>query len=68
MAMPIFIIRTFFSVEKVGYVLPGYVFGCAVKKSALRFIEDGKDVTVLVNIVVDAESPCFVSIIRGDTC
>ena len=54
-AMPSFTARTYLSLEFVGYVLPAYVLGCAVKKHALRFIEDG-DVQAVANIDVAAES------------
>ena len=63
MALPICTIRTYFSLEKVGYVLHSYVLECAVKKNALRFIEDGNDVQVLSNSDVEAESLCGVSIV-----
>ena len=44
MAMPMSIIRKYFSLGKVGYVLPAYVLECAVKKRAFRSIEDGNAV------------------------
>ena len=37
-----------------------------MKKSALRVIKDGNDFAALANIDVEAESPCDVSIVRGE--
>ena len=66
MTMPTFTIRTYFSLENVGYVLPAYLFKCAARNNALRFIEHGNDVQALANIDVQAESLCSVSIVRGE--
>ena len=68
-AMPIFTARTYRSLEFVGYVLPAYVLECAVKKHALRFMEDCNDVLALANIDVEAASLCGLcglSIVRGE--
>ena len=43
-AIPIFVIRMYFSLEKVGCGLPTCVLECAVKKNVLMFSEDGNDV------------------------
>ena len=61
MAMPISVVKTYVSVEKVGYALAAYVPECAGKKTVLRFLEDGND-QALANIDVETESPCGVSI------
>ena len=43
-----------------------FVFECAVKKYAVKFIEDGNDVQALSNIDGWAESLCGVSTVRNE--
>ena len=43
-----------------------HLLECAVKKNVVGFIDGGNDVQALVNIDLDAESPCGVSSVHSE--